>query len=77
MKPLTPKWLRIVRILTRRIEKGQYPAGSKFPSQRALCEEFDVSRITITRVEIEMKHNGLIEGPRGITRVMRKYGKKF
>lgn len=72
MKPSKPMWMRIAKILTRRIENGKYPPGSKFPSQIEFCKEFGVSRITMTRVAIELKSSGLIEGGTGITRVRRK-----
>lgn len=72
MEPSEPKWSRIVRILLRRFANGKYPPHSKFPSQSDLCREFGVSRITITRVEIELRAAGLIDSRRGITRVRGK-----
>ncbi len=42
-----PLYQQIKDILETRIRQGVYPTGGKLPSEKALCEEFGVSRITI------------------------------
>ncbi|MFJ9010880.1 GntR family transcriptional regulator [Streptomyces canus] len=55
----------ILAKLRSRISDGKYRPGSHLPPQRALAEEFDVSRDTIQRVLEELKTEGWIESRQG------------
>ncbi|MFK4099927.1 GntR family transcriptional regulator [Streptomyces sp. NPDC019531] len=48
-----------------RIADGEYREGAHLPPQRALAEEFDVSRDTIQRVLDELKSEGWIASRQG------------
>ena len=42
------------------LEGGRWPAGSRLPTERALCESFGVSRSALRRVLLELRRQGLI-----------------
>jgi GntR family transcriptional regulator len=42
-----PLYQQIFQLLRHRILTGEYPAGSKIPSENELCEELAVSRVTV------------------------------
>ena len=48
-----------------RIAEGTYAPGSHLPPQRALAEEFDVSRDTVQKVLGELKSEGWIDSKQG------------
>lgn len=52
-------------MLRSRISDGEYRPGYNLPPQRALAEEFEVSRDTIQRVLNELKTEGWIESRQG------------
>ncbi len=51
------KWQQLEQILLEQIEKGEYPKGSKLPSERELCNKFGVSRVCVRQVldDLELK----------------------
>jgi DNA-binding transcriptional regulator YhcF (GntR family) len=59
------KGATILAALRSRISDGEYRPGYNLPPQRALAEEFEVSRDTIQRVLEELKTEGWIESRRG------------
>ncbi|MFG2724597.1 winged helix-turn-helix domain-containing protein [Streptomyces canus] len=59
------KGATILATLRSRISGGDYRPGYNLPPQRALAEEFEVSRDTIQRVLEELKTEGWIESRRG------------
>jgi GntR family transcriptional regulator len=58
----TPKTLHtgIRDALWERIQSGRYPPGSQIPSEAALCEEFEVSRITVRHALSDLERSGHI-----------------
>ena len=57
---------KIYRELKRRLEDGAYPAGSRFPSEGLLAEEFGVNKMTMNKVvSLLAGENYLIRGIRG------------
>jgi GntR family transcriptional regulator, arabinose operon transcriptional repressor len=46
--------------LARRISSGQYPPSKMLPSEQELCEEFDVSRVTVRQAMSALVHAGLV-----------------
>ncbi|MEU1481658.1 winged helix-turn-helix domain-containing protein [Streptomyces sp. NPDC001668] len=56
---------RVAGDLRARLTDGTYPVGSLLPSQRALAEEFGVSRDTIQRVLRELSSEGWIVSKQG------------
>ncbi|MDQ0761829.1 GntR family transcriptional regulator [Streptomyces canus] len=59
------KGATILATLRSRISGGEYRPGYNLPAQRALAEEFEVSRDTIQRVLEELKTEGWIESRQG------------
>jgi GntR family transcriptional regulator len=52
---------QLTEILRDRIESGFYPVESKLPSEREICEEFNVSRTTVRETYRQLVHEHLIE----------------
>lgn len=51
----------IANQLTKLIDEGVFPPGSRLPGERDLAERFDVSRVTIREAEIALQAIGRIE----------------
>ncbi|MGM0950829.1 MAG: PLP-dependent aminotransferase family protein [Bacillota bacterium] len=64
MKKL-PKYRQIVHFIKEKIGNGEWPIGSKIPSQRTLAKDFDVNRSTVITALEELMADGLIEGRMG------------
>lgn len=61
-----PKYKQVIETIKGKISKGEWPIGSKIPSQRKLAEEFGVNRSTIITALEELAADGLIEGKTGV-----------
>ena len=73
MVPQTTKFSYVYDELKQRITDGQILPGSRLPSSRRLCDEFQVSLYTINNVLDALKEEGLIENqPRLAPRVLEK-----
>lgn len=55
----TPLYMQVKDSLEKRIVTGVYPKGTKIPSEKMLCEEFGVSRITIRQALDMLESVGL------------------
>lgn len=64
-KSSMPLYKQIVLYIKGKIENGEWPIGSKIPSQRALANIFDVNRSTIVTAFDELTAEGLISGKTG------------
>lgn len=60
-----PAYEKIARQIKASIHDGQYTYGSALPSETKLCEEYDVSRITIRRAVNELVDDGYLEKVHG------------
>ncbi|MBW2147501.1 MAG: GntR family transcriptional regulator [Deltaproteobacteria bacterium] len=60
-----PLYYQIGNILRDKIHKGEYKLGERFPSEKELCVEFGVSRITIRQTLASMADQGLLNRQRG------------
>ena len=65
MTPSGSKADLVRKELLSRILSGQIPDGTKMPTERALEEEFWVSRVTIRRALDDLKHEGIVSSIRG------------
>ena len=65
-KAQLPKYQQVMETIKGKISKGEWPIGSKIPSQRKLAEEFGVNRSTIINALEELAADGLIEGKTGV-----------
>jgi GntR family transcriptional regulator len=61
----TPKYLRVLNTLRKRIEDGDYAPGAVLPSEAQLCAEFGVSRPTVLKALGILKQDGWIESQQG------------
>jgi DNA-binding GntR family transcriptional regulator len=65
------QYMLLANNLTEKIASGVYPAGTLIPSEATLCEQFDVSRITVRGALKELETRGLVTRRAGIgTRVL-------
>lgn len=60
-----PSYVKIQHYVSEKIQSGDYPVGSKIPSETELAEQFSVSRITANKAIKEMALMGLLERVRG------------
>ncbi|AKI98287.1 GntR family transcriptional regulator [Kosmotoga pacifica] len=58
-----PAYISIYRTLKARIEDGTY--SKKLPTEKELCEEFEVSRLTVRRALDELKRERLLISKKG------------
>ena len=60
-----PLYLQVKEILEKRIHTQVYPKGGKLPSEKELCDEFGVSRITIRQALDLLESMGLTNSVHG------------
>lgn len=65
-----PKYRQIVEFIKERIANGEWPIGSRIPSQRSLAAQFHVNRSTVIAALEELTADGLIEGRMGMGNVV-------
>ncbi|MGY5779304.1 phosphonate metabolism transcriptional regulator PhnF [Rhizobium sp. LEGMi135b] len=58
-------WVTVAEELRRAIDGGRHAPGSRLPSERALSEQFGVSRVTMRRAIAELEGKGLLRVARG------------
>jgi len=73
-----PLYHQLKEILKDKIEKGKFREGNLIPSEREICEIYEVSRITARQAILDLVNDGLLyrEGGRG-TFVASKTEKKL
>ena len=57
---------QVRKILLERIQRGDYSAGMRFPSESELCQEFGVSRATVRTVLADLTARGLLVRQAGV-----------
>src|SRR5205823_5738841 len=55
-----PLYQQIQHLLRHRIVKGEYPAGSKIPSETELCRALGVSRVTVRQALRELVRDDML-----------------
>lgn len=60
-----PKYQVAYRAMLRRIKQGQYPVGSRVPTEVELADQFSVSRVTIRRALDLLVQDGYVESRQG------------
>ncbi|MEC1825974.1 PLP-dependent aminotransferase family protein [Bacillus paralicheniformis] len=63
--PHAPKYKQIIQFIKEKIANGEWPIGTKIPSQRSLAKHFAVNRSTVITALEELIADGLIEGRMG------------
>lgn len=67
------QYMLLANNLLQRIDAGEFPPGALLPSELELCEQFNVSRITVRSALKELETRGMVSRRPGIgTRVDRK-----
>lgn len=66
MEQQNSKHEKVKQHLQREITEGYYEAGDKLPSEKRLCEYFDVSRVTIRHALHNLEAEGLIGRKQGV-----------
>lgn len=61
-----PLYQRLVEDISGRIEGGTWAVGTKLPSERALCDMYDVSQITVRRALRELTQAGYVYSHHGL-----------
>lgn len=60
-----PLYLQLKEILVKKIKEGELRIGEKLPSERELCETYNVSRITVRQALAELSKEGMINRSHG------------
>jgi len=60
-----PLYYQLAVILENRMEAGDYASAQRFPSERELCEEFDVSRAVVRPAIAILEREGRLERVKG------------
>jgi len=61
-----PLYRRVAQDLEQQIADGTLGPGDKLPSERQLCERYDVSQITVRRALRELAHEGQVYSQHGL-----------
>lgn len=56
-----PPYRQVAEILADKIMSGQYPQGSRIPTESELVETFEIARSTARRAVAVLREQGLIE----------------
>lgn len=62
----TSPWQHIYQLLHRDIFSGMLERGARLPSERQLCERFNVTRMTVRRALSALQSEGLVTPRKGI-----------
>jgi len=49
-----PLYYQLKTVIDDRIDSGEWPPDTQVPSERELCEQFDISRITVRQALAEL-----------------------
>lgn len=60
-----PLYEQVKQLIRERILNGDYPPGTVIPTEKEMCDEFEVSRITIKQAMDELARSGLIQRIQG------------
>ena len=64
-KEKTPRYMQVAGELREAILAGDYADGRQFPTETALCKQYDVSRFTVREALKRLQAEGLIARKRG------------
>ena len=56
-----PPYLQLAEIIRGRIASGQYPKGSRLPSEAEFMEEFEIGRNTARRAVAVLRDESIVE----------------
>lgn len=55
----------LVQALRHQIEQGQYPVGTRLPSETLICQEFGVSRTVVREAVAALRADGMVQPRQG------------
>lgn len=61
-----PRYLRVQNLLRRAVDSQKLAPGAALPSERDLCQEFGLSRVTIRKAVDGLVEEGLLERRQGV-----------
>jgi GntR family transcriptional regulator len=61
-----PIYQQLNQLLKEKIEQEEYHIGDKFPTERAICEQYEVSRATANKAISNLVSEGILEFRKGI-----------
>lgn len=61
-----PLYYQLQQIVEERIDGGEWPPGMQVPSERELCEQFQVSRITVRQALLALANQGRLTRQQGV-----------
>lgn len=61
----TPLYCQLKEVIRSRIDSGEWQPGMQLPSERALCEHFGISRITVRQALAELEMEGRLVRDQG------------
>ena len=64
-KAFVPKYKSIYMDMARKIQSGEFPAGSRLPYERELCAQYGVERVTIRHALQLLEEDNLIQKQAG------------
>ncbi|GAB2898395.1 FCD domain-containing protein [Paraburkholderia jirisanensis] len=63
---------RVTAVLLDKIKGGEFPAGTRLPTEQVICERFGVSRTVVREAISRLKSDGLVEVRQGSGTVVRE-----
>ncbi|WP_431032741.1 GntR family transcriptional regulator [Streptomyces sp. P6-2-1] len=60
-----PLWVRAADAVERRVREGTLPAGSRLPSERELCAQLGISRVTLRKALHHLVERGVLRSSHG------------
>jgi GntR family transcriptional regulator, N-acetylglucosamine utilization regulator len=60
-----PLYIQFKEVILTKMESGEWQPKHKLPSERMLCDQYDISRITVREAIKELVRDGLIESVAG------------
>jgi GntR family transcriptional regulator len=56
-----PPYRQLAEIISERIKRGEYPRGSRLPSEAEFMDEFEIGRNTARRAVAVLRERGIVE----------------
>lgn len=60
-----PLWVQAAEVIEQRVKDGSLPAGRRLPSERELCSQLGISRVTLRRALHHLVEQGVLRSSHG------------
>jgi len=60
-----PRYYQLMEIVREKVRTSAWPPGAAIPSERDLCEQYGISRMTARQAIVELVHDGLLYREQG------------